>query len=137
VQDARFQQRVARYQLTVLTAAQEVEDALIGYLKTREQVSFREAASAASQRAAELALSQYRNGRVSFVVVLEALDRLARDQDRLTTARGDAARHLISAYKALGGGWENPPQGPYVSDAARTAMQDRTDWGDLLEASAP
>ena len=33
VQDARFQQLLVNYQDTVLRAAQEVEDALIGFLK--------------------------------------------------------------------------------------------------------
>ena len=36
VQDARFQQLLVNYQDTVLRAAQEVEDALIGFLKNQE-----------------------------------------------------------------------------------------------------
>ena len=63
VQDARFQQRIVSYQLTVLRATQEVEDALTGYLKAREEVAFREASTTASQQAAELALDSVSNRR--------------------------------------------------------------------------
>ena len=38
-QDARFQQALVNYENTVLKAAQEVEDALIGFLKAQESAS--------------------------------------------------------------------------------------------------
>ena len=40
VQDARFQQLLVNYQNTVLRAAQEVEDALTGFLKAQEATVF-------------------------------------------------------------------------------------------------
>lgn len=137
IQDSRFQQRLAAYQLTVLSAAQEVEDALTGYLKARAEVSFREAGSAASQRAADLALAQYSNGATSYGTVLDTQRQLGRDQDLLTQARGRVARSLIAAYKASGGGWQLRLGKPFVDDAVRDEMRRRTNWGPLLESRAP
>jgi hypothetical protein len=36
-------------------------------------------------------------------------------------------------YKALGGGWQTAGDG-FVDEATRMEMQERTDWGDLLDA---
>ncbi|MOA50270.1 hypothetical protein D3C78_1732650 [compost metagenome] len=46
--------------------------------------------------------------------------------------------NLIALYKALGGGWHSAQ--PRVDPASRAQMQQRTDWGGLLDeptASAP
>ena len=40
VQDAVFQQLVVNYQNTVLQAAQEVEDAIVAFLRTQEEAKF-------------------------------------------------------------------------------------------------
>jgi hypothetical protein len=43
---------------------------------------------------------------------------------------------LIALYMALGGGWYTPQ--PLVDAATRRQMEQRTDWGDLLnDASTP
>ena len=56
-------------------------------------------------------------------------------QDRWTNTRGDVALNLIAMYKALGGGWESRAGNAFVSEENRKEMGQRTDWGDLLEAS--
>lgn len=133
VQDARVQQRIGAYQLTVLRAAQEVEDALTGYLKARVDVAFREASATASQRAADLALDQYRDGAASYTIVLDTQRLLGRDQDQLTQARGRVAHNLIAAYRAMGGGWQLRIDQPFVGEDVKTQMRERTDWGELLD----
>ena len=40
MQDARFQQFLVNYQNTVLRALQETEDAMTGFLRTREQIGY-------------------------------------------------------------------------------------------------
>ena len=133
VEDARLQQRIASYQQTVLRAAQEVEDALTGYLKARADVAFSEASATASQRAADLALDQYRNGAASYAVVLDTQRLLSRDQDQLTQARGRVAQNLIAAYRAMGAGWQLRVDQPIVGEDVKSQMRARTDWGELLD----
>jgi outer membrane protein TolC len=136
VQDARLQQRIVNYQLTVLKAAQEVEDALTGYLKAREEVAFREASTSASQQAVDLALAQYRDGAANYPTVLDTQRVLARDQDQLTQARGSVASNLIAAYRAMGGGWQLRLDQSFVGEDVKAQMRERTDWGGLLDLAS-
>jgi outer membrane protein TolC len=136
VQDARLQQRIVNYQLTVLKAAQEVEDALTGYLKAREEVAFREASTSASQQAVDLALAQYRDGAANYPTVLDTQRLLARDQDQLTQARGSVASNLIAAYRAMGGGWQLRLDQSFVGEDVKAQMRERTDWGGLLDLAS-
>ena len=72
VEDARFQQLLVDYRDTVLKAAQEVEDALVGFLNAQEATAFEQTPSTAAQRSVELALVQYREGAVDYQRVLDA-----------------------------------------------------------------
>lgn len=105
-QDARLQQFIAAYQHTVLQAAREVEDALIGFLRAKEQARLLAESVYAARRAVDLALVQYRNGTADYTRVLNTQEALVSQQDTNTAARGDIARNLIAMYKALGGGWQ-------------------------------
>jgi NodT family efflux transporter outer membrane factor (OMF) lipoprotein len=134
-QDARFEQLAVAYQNSVLNAAREVEDALLGFLRTQEQVVFLTDAVAASQRAAELALTQYREGAVDYTRVLNTQTSLVQQQDRLTATRGDVVSNLVGIYKALGGGWQLRQGNNYVDEEIRTKMAERTNWGELLDSN--
>ena len=65
--------------------------------------------------------------------VLDAQQALFGQQRRYVDNKGFAIRSLISVYKALGGGWQGGTD-PFVDEATRIEMQERTDWGELLEA---
>ncbi len=43
----------------------------------------------------------------------------------------------MAAYKALGGGWQLRIDNDFIPAKTKQEMQDRTDWGELLEARAP
>jgi NodT family efflux transporter outer membrane factor (OMF) lipoprotein len=133
VQDARFQQTVVNYQNTVLRAAQETEDAIIGFLHDQVQVMFLDIAVAASKRSVELAMLQYREGLADYQRVLESQRGLTGDQDRLADVRGSVALNLVAMYKALGGGWKSAGQDGFIPEEMRKRMSDRTNWGQLLE----
>jgi outer membrane protein TolC len=105
-QDALFQELVASYQNTVLSANQEVEDALVAFLKTQEQVKFLAGTVNATQRALELELLNFKEGETDFTGVFVLQADLAGKQDQLAAAQGDVVTSLIGVYKALGGGWE-------------------------------
>jgi len=136
VQDARYQQAIINYQNTVLFAAREVEDAMISFLKARQQSAELQASVEASNRSVEISLIQYRDGVTDYTRVLNSQEFLVQQQDSYTAIRGDVARNLIAMYKALGGGWEiRQGQGQdLVPPAIREEMMQRTDWGKLLES---
>ena len=106
VQDARFQQLATRYQDTVLRANEEVENALVGFLKAQQRVELLAESAAAAEKAVAMALAQYREGEVDFNRVFILQSALAQEQDQLARASGDAARSLVEVYRALGGGWQ-------------------------------
>jgi outer membrane protein TolC len=120
------------YQNTVLVAAQEVEDALIGYLRAQDQATFLAEAVAASERAVELSLIQYRDGAIDYQRVLDSQQGLVTDQDNLAVTQGNIVLNLVSLYKALGGGWELRSGQAFVRQAIQTEMRERTNWGRLL-----
>jgi outer membrane protein TolC len=134
VEDARFQQLALDYENTVLEAVQEVEDAMIAYLRTQDQVVFLADAVAAYKSSVDLSTLQYKEGLVDFQRVLDAQQNLVQQQDNLVTTTGDVGLNLVSLYKALGGGWEMRAGEYFVPDDIKAKMKERTNWGDLLSS---
>jgi NodT family efflux transporter outer membrane factor (OMF) lipoprotein len=106
VQDARLAELIASYQNSVLTANQEVEDSLVAFLRTQEQVKSLAGSVEATQRALELALINFKEGETDFTGVFVLQGDLVGKQDELAATQGEIATSLIRVYKALGGGWE-------------------------------
>ncbi len=106
VQDALFQQAVVNYENAVLLANQEVEDALIEFLRARQRFTALQRAVTATERSVELALTQYRDGAVDFNRVFSLQESLVIQQDSLANTKGDIVVSLIRIYKGLGGGWQ-------------------------------
>ncbi len=133
VQDARFQQLVVNYQNTVLNAYREVEDAMVGFLRSQEQVTYLSNSVNASKRSVDLSLIQYREGVADYQRVLDTQRFLTQEQDLLTSVNGEVALNLIAMYKALGGGWQIREGKGFVNEKTKTEMQERTNWGETLE----
>jgi len=132
VEDARFQQLLVAYRDTVLKAAQEVEDALIGFIHAQQALVFDERSVTAAQRSNELALIQYQEGAVDYQRVLDAQRFLLQQQNSAAQTRSSIAVNLIALFKALGGGWELSQGRPFIPERMQREMKARTDWGDLL-----
>ena len=132
VQDARLQQSIINYQDTVLTAAREVEDAMVGFLQAQEAEAFLRESVEAAERSVELALVQYRDGVEDYQRVIDTQTSLVGQQDIWTQTRGDIATNLIAMYKALGGGWQIRKDNDYVKEGIKDTMRKRTDWGKIL-----
>jgi hypothetical protein len=109
-----------------------VEDGVVGYLKTSQQVGFLADAVAASSRSLDLSQLQYTEGIVDFIRVLDASRSLTDQEDRLAENQGTIATNLIAVYKALGGGWQIREGKDFVPEATKVEMTRRTDWGRLL-----
>ena len=132
VEDARFQQLAVDYENTVLEAYQEVEDALVAFMRTRERVAFLDDAVTAYKKAVDLSSLQYTEGLVDFQRVLDSQQNLVQTQDTLVATTGDVVLSLVGLYKALGGGWEIRVGRDFVPREIKNEMDERTDWGELL-----
>lgn len=132
VQDAQYEQAVAAYRNTVLTAASDVEAGLSDFLRSKERSGFLAEAVDASKRSAELSLIQYRAGAVDFIRVNNAQTALVQQQDSLVVARAAIALGAVRTYRALGGGWEIREGLEFIDEATAKQMRERTDWGNVL-----
>ena len=95
-----------QYQNTVLQANAEAENAMIGFLKSQQQVRSLAESVEAARESVELVMSQYREGIVDFNRVFNVQQFLTQQQDQLAVVQGSVAQNLIQLYKALGGGWQ-------------------------------
>jgi len=93
----------AQYGRVVLAAMEDMETSLARYRAARLQVERLQDASAASERAAELARLRFREGVTDFLQVLDAERTQLEAQDRLAQGRIDAATAYAALYKAVGG----------------------------------
>ena len=80
VEDARLQQLVVTYENTVLNAQREVEDAMVAFVRAREEEQFLKDSVASAERSVEISMLQYKEGLVDYQRVLEALVQLNRCQ---------------------------------------------------------
>jgi NodT family efflux transporter outer membrane factor (OMF) lipoprotein len=105
-QNAQQEQVLAAYEKTVLTAFEDVENALVAYAKEQERCRLLNTATAANRRAAELANQLYTAGLTEFLTVLDAERSLYQVEDQLVQSEQAVVGNLVLLYKALGGGWE-------------------------------
>ena len=132
VQDARFQQLVVNYQDTVLKAAQEVEDAMVAYLRSQDEMKYLAESVKAATRSVDLSMIQYQEGMVDYQRVLDSQRAQSQAQNRLTEVKGSVTLNFVALYKALGGGWQIREGKAFVPEETLREMQERTDWGNLL-----
>jgi NodT family efflux transporter outer membrane factor (OMF) lipoprotein len=136
VEDARFQQLLVGYHNVVLKAAQEVEDAMAGFLNAQDASGFEQNAVKSAERAVELAMTQYFEGATDYQRVIDAQRSLLERQNTLAQTSSEVATNLIALYKALGGGWESRLEQPLVPASTEQEMRDRTRWGNMLAPAA-
>ena len=133
VQDAEFQEAILNYQNTVLVAAYEVESGLVAFLGTQKEVAYLEKSQKAAKRSLKLSMIRYKEGSSTFTRVLNSQTQLRQVQQSLAKAKGQVTLNLIATYKALGGGWEIRQERDLLPASTRATMEQRTDWGDMLE----
>jgi NodT family efflux transporter outer membrane factor (OMF) lipoprotein len=105
VQEAKQEQALLQYRKSILTALEEVENALSEHdRELGRKASLRESV-AANDRALALATDRYTSGLDSFLSVLDAQRALYASQDQLVQSERNVSVALIAVYKALGGGW--------------------------------
>ena len=108
IQSAVQEQALIAYESGILTALEEVENALKAHAVARERLNARQAAADAARNAAQLGQLQYESGLTDFQKVLDTQRTRLTAEDNLSTAQSTLLTSLIKLYKALGGGWEQP-----------------------------
>ncbi len=108
LQRARLEELAATYQKAVVQAFADVETALSGTRRTREQLDAQVAATAASRIAFEAAQAQYRVGSIDSVTLRDTERSYFTSLDALAQARLGYYQALVALFQALGGGWEVP-----------------------------
>jgi len=110
-QEARLGQATSRYQTTVLSAVQEVEDALVSCRQERLRLESLKQAVVAAEESIRLAALYYEKGLTNFQTVLDSQRALLALQDQRTVSYANVALNRIALYKALGGGWKTYQSG--------------------------
>ena len=104
-QNAALDQSVTAYENTLLTALQDVEDALKAFAGEQARRKWLAAAAASAERAAEMARNLYGSGLKDFLTVLDAERSVLSLQNELAQSEASVTANLVRLYKALGGGW--------------------------------
>lgn len=105
VQQAVREQYLQAYESAVLTAVEEVRNALMDYRKEQERYVALNRAVTAAQTAEFLAKDQYRNGLTDFNAVLDAQRSLLSFQEQRVVSEGAVSQNIVRLYRAMGGGW--------------------------------
>ena len=106
VNDARLQEAQARYEGVMLTALEEVEDALSAYAREEERGEKLRAAADSARTAVDLARELYTRGLSDFLSVLDAQRAQYATEDSLAQSQTAVVTNVVALYKALGGGWK-------------------------------
>jgi NodT family efflux transporter outer membrane factor (OMF) lipoprotein len=127
-QNLQFQQFVAQYQNTILSANQDAENAMVAYLQSLDQAKYLKDSADAAAKLTGYLINQFNLGYLppgasdtsAFINQLfTALNFQVTQQDSAAQAEGNIALNLILLYRAMGGGWQIrlndgqvPPPGP-------------------------
>ena len=102
---AQLDQAINQFNQTVLTAVQEVDNAMNAYQNSIKQiVALREVRNQGVETLT-LSLDLYKQGLSPFQNVLDAQRSLLSYENQLVQAKGNSLLQLIAMYQALGGGW--------------------------------
>jgi NodT family efflux transporter outer membrane factor (OMF) lipoprotein len=102
---ARYDQTVANYRQTVLSAFQNVEDQLAALRVLEQEQTLRAAAEASARQAETIALNQYRAGQTSYVSVVTAQAQSLSAQQSTLNVLSARLQASVGLIQALGGGW--------------------------------
>jgi NodT family efflux transporter outer membrane factor (OMF) lipoprotein len=99
---------LALYRLSVLKAAEDVENAFTALSQTEARRRELEEEVASLTRARDLSERAYKAGAITLTDVLDADRQLLAARDELDSSRAELARAAVRTFRALGGGWESP-----------------------------
>ena len=105
LQRAKLDESINQFNQTVLTAVQEVDNAMSAYKNTIKQIVSCREMLYQGKEAFDLSLDLYKQGLTPFQNVLDAQRSLLTYENALVKAKGNSLVCLVQMYQALGGGW--------------------------------
>jgi NodT family efflux transporter outer membrane factor (OMF) lipoprotein len=107
VADAQQKESFLNYQQTVLTALEDMENALSRYQQETMRYSSLMTSVEQNRKAADLAQQQYIGGFTSLLDVLVAQRDLLTAESSQADSDANVRKNLVSVYTAAGGGWQD------------------------------
>ncbi|MBD5214470.1 MAG: efflux transporter outer membrane subunit [Bacteroidales bacterium] len=106
---AREQLEVAidSYNLSVMTAINDVNDALSSYTASIKHIDALQRVIEQSDESLKLSIDLYKNSLTQFSNVVDAQMSVLENQNSLIVAHGQALSNIVKLYEAIGGGWSN------------------------------
>jgi NodT family efflux transporter outer membrane factor (OMF) lipoprotein len=104
---AIYDSDVAGYRQTVLTAFQQVEDALAAERILSRQIGQQEQAAQSAQKVLDLETARYETGVDPYIDVVTAQGTLLADRQSLATLHTQEMTASVQLIEALGGGWDS------------------------------
>jgi outer membrane protein, multidrug efflux system len=102
-----YQETVANYRETALTAFQQVEDALSGLTTLAAAYESQQRAVADSELSLNLANARYSGGLVTYLDVITAEEQTLANERQETQLLGQRMTTSVLLVKAMGGGWDS------------------------------
>ncbi|MDR8729741.1 efflux transporter outer membrane subunit [Burkholderia pseudomultivorans] len=102
---ATYDQDVAAYRLSVLSAFQDVEDNLASQRILAQEIDVQRQAVDSAQHSLAIVTNQYKAGTVAYLNVLTAQTTAFTAQQKLASIAGQRMVSSVGLVKALGGGW--------------------------------
>jgi NodT family efflux transporter outer membrane factor (OMF) lipoprotein len=103
---AQYDQTVANYRQTVLTAFQQVEDNLASLRILSAEIHYQDTAVKSAERTLALATERYRVGIDPYLNVISAQTSLLSNQQTAVNLRIQQMTASVGLIEALGGGWD-------------------------------
>ena len=118
---ATYDENVAAYRLSVLTAFQDVEDNLASQRILAQEVDVQRQAVDSAEHSLAIVTNQYKAGTVAYLNVLTAQTTAFTAQQKLATIAGQRMVSSVGLVKALGGGWNTSEMARETGDMAAPA----------------
>jgi outer membrane protein TolC len=103
---AGYDQTVANYRQTALSAFQDVEDQLAAQHLLTEQLAGEHAAMTSARQTLDIANNRYKAGLVTYLEVVTSQSAALDLERTVVQLEGERRVAAVSLIKALGGGWE-------------------------------
>src|SRR5882757_2224732 len=103
---ATYDEMVATYRQTVLSAFSDVEDSLAAQTLLANQYEAESDALVAARKQLEIVNNQYRDGLITYLEVATAESTVLNVEFSTTQLRGQQLVAAVTLVKALGGGWQ-------------------------------